>query len=215
METVAQRVDRLEQVMIELAEQSKITQRELARLSSEMAEFKDEMQAFKDEMRAFKDEMRAFKDEMRTFKDEMNKRWGELANKMGTLVEDIFFPSFEIVLKKYFNVTPRLLTHTVKFRKNGKNLEIDILAYTEKGVFIVEVKSSPNKKNYIEEFIEKLKVLPEFMPDINNCKIVPIYTGLSMDESTVEALTEKGIYAMVVKGDILEIVNFESLKGNN
>ncbi|MGC8890571.1 MAG: hypothetical protein ACP5PC_07735, partial [bacterium] len=112
METVAQRVDRLEQVMIELAEQSKITQRELARLSSEMLEFKKEMREFKDEMRAFKDEMREFKDEMRVFKDEMNKRWGELANKMGTLVEDIFFPSFEIVLKKYFNVTPRLLTHT-------------------------------------------------------------------------------------------------------
>jgi hypothetical protein len=58
METVAQRVDRLEQVMIELAEQSKITQREVARLSTEMLEFKDEM---------------------REFKREMNKRWGELA----------------------------------------------------------------------------------------------------------------------------------------
>ncbi|MGC8890574.1 MAG: hypothetical protein ACP5PC_07750 [bacterium] len=145
---------------------------------------------------------------------EMNKRWVELANKMGTLVEDIFFPSFEIVLKKYFNVTPRLLTHTAKFRKDGKNLEIDILAYTEKEVFIVEVKSSPDRKNYIEEFIEKLKILPEFMPEINNSKVVPIYAGLSMEESTVELLTEKGIYAMVVKGDILEIVNFESLKDN-
>ncbi|MGC8972035.1 MAG: hypothetical protein ACP5K2_07540 [bacterium] len=207
METVAQRVDRLEQVMIELAEQSKITQREVARLSSEMLEFKKEM-------REFKDEMRAFKDEMRVFKDEMNKRWGDLANKMGTLVEDIFFPSFEIVLKKYFNVTPRLLAHTVKFRKDGKNLEIDILAYTEKEVFIVEVKSSPDRKNYIDEFIEKLKMLPEFMPEINNSKVVPIYAGLSMEESTVELLTEKGIYAMVVKGDILEIVNFESLKDN-
>jgi len=75
-----------------------------------------------------------------------------------------------------------------------------------------EVKSSPNRKNYIEEFIEKLKLLPEFMPDINHYRVVPIYAGLSMDKSAVEALTEKGIYAMVVKGDILEIVNFEDLK---
>ncbi|MBC7320485.1 hypothetical protein H5T89_07545, partial [bacterium] len=95
METVTQKVDRLEQAMLELIEQSRVTKEELAQLSREMLEFKDEM---------------------RVFKDEMNKRWGELANKMGTLVEDIFFPSFEIVLKKYFNVTPKLLTHTVKFR---------------------------------------------------------------------------------------------------
>ncbi len=61
----------------------------------------------------------------------MNKRWEDLANKMGTLVEDIFFPSFDIVLKKYFNITPRLLTHKVTYRKNSKTLEIDILAYIE------------------------------------------------------------------------------------
>jgi len=102
METVAQRVDRLEQVMIELAEQSKITQREVARLSTEMLEFKEEMRAFKEEMRAFKDEMKAFKDEMREFKREMNKCWGDLANKMGTLAEDIVAPNISGIAREYF-----------------------------------------------------------------------------------------------------------------
>ncbi|MCX7796016.1 MAG: hypothetical protein N2380_05800 [bacterium] len=142
----------------------------------------------------------------------MNKRWGELANKMGTLVEDIFFPSFEIVLKKYFNVTPKLLTHTVKFRKDGRTLEIDILAYTEDKAFIVEVKSSPDRKGYVEDFIEKLKTLSEFIPDIEKYKVVPIYAGLTMEEKTIAKLTENNIYVMVVKGDILEIVNFEEIK---
>jgi TolA-binding protein len=81
METVAQRVDRLEQVMIELAEQSKITQREVARLSTEMLEFKEEM---------------------REFKREMNKRWGELANKMGTLAENIVVPNISGIAQEYF-----------------------------------------------------------------------------------------------------------------
>ena len=81
METVAQRVDRLEQVMIELAEQSKITQREVARLSTEMLEFKEEM---------------------REFKKEMNKRWGELANKMGTLAENIVVPNISGIAQEYF-----------------------------------------------------------------------------------------------------------------
>ena len=205
METVAQRVDRLEQVMIELAEQSKITQREVARLSTEMLEFKDEMRAFKEEMRAFKDEMRAFK-------DEMNKRWGELANKMGTLVEDIFIPSFDIMLKRYFGVTPKRISSRMKLRNKNSEIELDIVGFTEDKVFIVEVKSSPDRQGYIDDFIEKLRVLPEFLPEIKSYEVVPIYAGLTMSESTIESLTKNNIYALIVNGDILEIVNFDKVK---
>ncbi|MBC7320006.1 hypothetical protein H5T89_05120, partial [bacterium] len=108
--------------------------------------------------------------------------------------------------------TPKLLTHTVKFRKDGKTLEIDILAYTEDKAFIVEVKSSPDRKGYVEDFMEKLKSLPEFIPEIEKYRVVPIYAGLSMEETTIELLTKNSIYAMVVKGDILEIVNFEKIQ---
>ena len=174
METVAQRVDRLEQVMIELAEQSKITQREVARLSIEMLEFKDEM--------------RAFKDEMREFKDVMNKRWGDLANKMGTLVEDIFIPSFDIMLKRYFGVTPKRTSSRMKLRNENREIELDIIGFTEDRAFIVEVKSSPDRQGYIDDFIEKLKVLPEFLPEIESYEVVPIYAGLTMSESTIEYL---------------------------
>jgi len=184
METVAQRVDRLEQVMIELAEQSKITQREVARLSIEM----------------------------RAFKDEMNKRWGELANKMGTLAEDIFIPSFDIVLKRYFGVKPKRISSRMKLRNENREIELDIVGFTEDKAFIVEVRSSPDRQGYIEEFIEKLRVLPEFLPEIKSYEVVPIYAGLTMSESTIEHLTKNNIYALIVKGDILEIANFDKVK---
>jgi len=89
MPNTEERVDRLENVMIELAqvqmstqlslknlsieltESQKSTQLSLKNLSDEMREFKDEMRDFKDEMRDFKGEMKDFKDEMRDFKDEM------------------------------------------------------------------------------------------------------------------------------------------------
>jgi len=198
METVAQRVDRLEQVMIELAEQSKITQREVARLSTEMLEFKEEM--------------RAFKEEMREFKDVMNKRWGDLANKMGTLVEDIFIPSFDIMLKRYFGVTPKRTSSRMKLRNENREIELDIVGFTEDRAFIVEVKSSPDRQGYIDDFIEKLRVLPEFLPEIKSYEVVPIYAGLTMSESTIEYLTKNNIYALIVKGDILEIANFDKVK---
>ncbi|WP_156896664.1 hypothetical protein [Desulfovirgula thermocuniculi] len=41
--------------------------------------------------------------------------------------------------------------------------------------------------------------------------MVPIYAALDMAKSTVDLLTAKGIYAMVVRGDILEVVNLNEL----
>ena len=184
METVAQRVDRLEQVMIELAEQSKITQQEVACLSMEM----------------------------RAFKDEMNKRWGELANKMGTLVEDIFIPSFDIILKRYFGVTPKRIFSRMKLRNENREIELDIVGFTEDKVFIVEVKSSPDRSGYVDDFIEKLKILPEFLPEVKAYRVIPIYAGLTMSDSTIEYLTKNNIYALIVRGDLLEIANFDKIR---
>ena len=142
----------------------------------------------------------------------MNKRWGELANKMGTLVEDIFYPSFDIMLKRYFGVTPKRTGSRMKLRNENREIELDIVGFTEDKAFIVEVKSSPDRQGYVEEFIEKLRVLPEFLPEIESYEAVPIYAGLSMSENTIERLTKNNIYALIVKGDILEIVNFDRVK---
>jgi len=144
----------------------------------------------------------------------MNKRWGELANKMGTLVEDIFAPSLDLAIEKYFKVRLKDIIQRRIVRKEDKEIEIDLLAYSEDTAFIVEVKSSPDRLGYIDDFIEKLKELPDFLPELKKYKIVPIYAGLNMRENTIEYLTKNKIYAMVVKGDILEIVNFEHLKSN-
>ena len=143
---------------------------------------------------------------------EMNKRWGELANKMGTLVEDIFIPSFDIMLKRYFGVTPKRISSRMKLRNENREIELDIVGFTEDKVFIVEVKSSPDRQGYIDDFIEKLRVLPEFLPEIKSYEVVPIYAGLTMSESTIEHLTKNNIYALIVRGDILEIVNFDKVK---
>ncbi|NSW77025.1 MAG: hypothetical protein HPY68_09715, partial [Candidatus Atribacteria bacterium] len=76
-----------------------------------------------------------------------------------------------------------------------------------------EVKSSPDRKEYIEEFLEKLKGIPDFLPQLAQYTLVGIYAGLTMSDQTVALLTRKKIYAMVFRGDFLEIVNLEALRG--
>ncbi len=68
---VTGQVDRLEEIMMQVAYEHTKTEMALRDLKREMSNFKREMQDFKDEMRDFKDEMRVFKDGMNDFKDEM------------------------------------------------------------------------------------------------------------------------------------------------
>ena len=203
MDTVAQRIDRLEQVMIELAEQSKITQLQVARLSIEMLEFKDEMRAFKDEMKAFK--------------DEMNKRWGDLANKMGTLVEDIVAPNISGIAQKYFGCSDIKDFMVRRRKKNTKDAskvrEFDVIAVCNDKVIINETKSNP-KIEYINEFINVLKEIYDYFPEYSDKKIIPIFSSLYIPEDLVTYLTKNRIYAMAMKGDTMDLLNFEQVVDN-
>jgi len=191
MGAVAQKVSELEKAMMELVYQSRLTEMNINRLSEEMREFKDEM---------------------REFKNTMDKRWGDLARKMGTLVEDIFIPSFDLAIEKYFSLTLKDIMPRRKVRKNKETLELDILAYSGEKAFVVEVKSSPDRVEYVHDFLEKLKTLPDFIPEIKKYQVIPIYAALNMEKSTINLLTKNHIYALIVKGDILEIVNFQEVK---
>ena len=214
MTTVTERVDRLEEALMRLVYIQQKTEIEMQNFKQEMKDFKDEMKGFKDEMKDFKDEMKGFKDWSQRNIENLNQQWGNLANKLGTLVEDIFAPSIDQAIQKYFDIIPNMIDVKKLIRKEGKSLEIDILALYDAGkqAYVVEVKSSPDRAEYIERFLEKLRVIPHFLPQLNDYTLTGIYAGLNMNKETVTLLTGKKLYAMVFRGDFLEIVNFDALK---
>lgn len=73
------------------------------------------------------------------------------------------------------------------------------------------MKASPDRSEYVREFEKRLKLIKEFLPNLKDHKIYGIYAALNMHEKTLELLT-KGICTMIVKGDILEIVNLDKVK---
>ncbi len=174
---VAGRVDRLEEIMVQLAYEHTKTEMALRDLKHEMNNCKREMRDFKDEMRDFKDEMRIFKDgvtdfknEMRVFKNGMNafkeemraskkendRRWGGLANKMGTLVEDIVAPSLPRIVREDFGcseIDDIMLRRRVRNKRNpAKVREFDAIVVAGDMVFINETKSNPSAEK-VYDFI--------------------------------------------------------------
>ncbi len=237
-----ERVSNLEMVMMELAYESMKTNVAVKQLATEMKDFKDEMKDFKDEMKDFKDEMKDFKDEMKDFKDEMkdfkdemkdfkdevedfktnaeadrkrmNKQWGELANKMGTIVEDIVAPSVKGIAREYFNVD-EFDIFAIRYRKksaDGRSIrEFDVIAESENYFFVIETKATP-RTEYIRDFINLIPELKSWFPNVKNKTIIPVFASLYLPEDSIRYLTKNKIFAMAMKDDNMDILNYEDIK---
>jgi len=95
------------------------------------------------------------------------------------------FPAMKIALEKY--------------EKNG-----DV-----KFLFINTQATAERKTEYVKEFIDFLKSgeLFEYFPEYSEKKIIPIFASLFIPEDVIRYLTKNKIYAMALKGDIMDIVN--------
>jgi len=221
-----ERVDKLEDILGRFIVSTEASlnrlSREMLEFKDEMLEFKDEMLEFKDEMREFKDEMLEFKDEMREFKDEsrethrkMNRQWGGLANRLGTLVEDIVAPAVRPAIRKYFGceVTDFMTRRECTNPKLSLAGEFDVIAVSDDRVFLVEVKSSPDKR-YLRRFLAKTEVFRKLFPEYDDKHLTLIFASLRFDENIILLASQENIYVLAYREwDYMDILNFEDVPG--
>ena len=240
-----ERVSSLEMAMMDLTCESMKTDMAVKQLSTEMKDFKDEMKDFKNEMLNFKDEIKDFKNEIKDSKDvrkdlkddpldfnddtgsfkanaeadrkSMNKKWCELVNKMGTIVEDIVAPSLEGIVKEYFEVNEFDLFAEQCRKKSidGKSIrEFDVIAESEKYFFVVETKAIPQTE-YVADFIKLVPDLKIWFPDVKNKQFIPIFSSFYLPENIVKYLTKNNIFAMAMKDDNMDILNYKNIRSSN
>jgi hypothetical protein len=204
MPTIHERVDTLEDV--------------LRQFIINTNRFEDEMRAFKDEMRAFKEEMRAFREESERDRRRMNKQWGEIANKMGTIVEDIVAPNIKGIAEKYFGCEDIEDFMVRRYKRNTKDRtkrrEFDVIAVCDDKVILNETKATI-RTEYITDFINFIrnKKFFDYFPEYKGKKIIPIFSSLYLQDDVVDVLTKAGIYAMAMKDDTMDLLNFKEIKG--
>ncbi len=225
MAVVAERVDRLEEALADFTtsvgiEFNKLynvqiqTQKGLQRLQDEMREFKDEMHAFKGEMAEFKDEMRVFKDEVRADQEasrreriEMNRKWGDLANKLGTMVEDLVYPSLARIVKERFDQEPRDLV--VRFKRrlpDGRREEIDALAVTDELILLNSTKATLRSAD-VDGFVQQIERFRDFFPEYAALPVVGLLATLSVDDSVLRYAERSGFLVAAVGEEVMELKN--------
>ncbi|MEJ7622297.1 MAG: hypothetical protein WKI49_07325 [Aquificaceae bacterium] len=216
MEKLEERVERLERLAEYFIEEMADFKKWVVRFLSEYKREVDrQIREYKEETDRKIAEYRAETDkQIREYKQENNKRWGELANKLGTIVEDIIYPAFRPVIRKYFGCEPEKTFMRLEYTNRQKGIyeEFDAVAVCEDKVFLLEVKSTPREK-HIEEFKEKAKRFLQYFPEFAGKKLILIMASLSFNEDFIKQLSKANIYAMAYREwEYMDILNFEEVK---
>ena len=149
-----------------------------------------------------KGEMFQFKTEAELSRKEMNKKWGDLATKMGTLVEDLIAPALKPVVEQFFQVKIVQFGTNLSRSMADENMEYDIVAASRDMVFVVEVKSKPNRVEYIDRFQESLVRFPLFFPEYRDKTLIGILASIRFPEPFYRAATKRGVYLLGYRAGI-------------
>ena len=222
MATVIDRVDRLEEALANFVtsvglEFNKVYNSQL-RTEAELRAFKEEMRlyreraeadtrAFQEEMRAFKDEMRAYKDENRRQTREMNRQWGDLANKLGTLVEDLVYPSLPRIVAQ--TLEREILDLGVRRKRrlaDGRVKEFDAVAVTADLVGLNSTKATLTSAD-VDRFVADITAFREFLPEYGELPVVGILATLAVEESVLNYAEKVGFLVLAVGDEVMEVKN--------
>ena len=147
----------------------------------------------------------------------MNKRWGELANKWGTVVEDIVAPSVRRLAHEVFDCGEQqyFATRVSRVRSDdpARKREFDALYVGTRAVLLNETKSSPNSTDARDfaRFVESGE-FARYYREYGDLPIVPVFSSLSIPEDMVKYLTRRGIYALAMGDEAMQVINLDAVR---
>jgi len=177
------------------------------RTEAELRAFKDEMSEFKDEMSEFKDEMSDYKKENSNQIKEMNRQWGELSNKLGTMVEDLVYPSLTRIIQDVLGLeTDRIWVRLKQRLADGRVREFDAVALAGDLVCLNSTKATLRSAD-IDRFVKDIDAFREFFPEYAERPVVGMLATLAVEESVLNYAEKTGFLVLAVGLEIMEVKN--------
>ena len=98
-----------------------------------------------------------------------------------------------------------------RIRKNGTEMEIDIILENEEYVVAIEVKSTLKVED-VNEHIEDLGRLREFFPRFKNQKLIGAVAGIVMEEGADRYAYRRGLFVIGQTGETVKILNDDKFR---
>jgi hypothetical protein len=159
------------------------------------------------EMREFKDEMQSFKAESVSDRREMNRKWGDLANKLGTMVEDLVYPSLPRILRETFGQEFDSIYARIRRRlPDGRTREFDAYALADDLAAVNSTKATLRSAD-VDHMIDEIAAFREFLPAHAKLPAVGILATLAVDESVLNYAERLGFLVLAVGDQVMEVKN--------
>ncbi|WP_043996881.1 DUF3782 domain-containing protein, partial [Microcystis aeruginosa] len=136
---------------------------------------------------------------------ELGQQIGGLGAKFGSFTEGLALPSMEKILRQRFGM--EVISPSVRVSKDGKHLEIDVLAYTNgelNTAYIVEVKSHAREES-ITQLKSILQRFRRFFPEHKDKKLYGILAAVDLSNELREKILQEGFYVARIHDQVFEL----------
>ena len=137
----------------------------------------------------------------------VGKRVDALTGKWGRFVEGLVVPAAERLFQQRGILVDKV-SQRVKARKNGRGMEIDILAINQGYVVLIEVKSTLSVDD-VKEHLQNLSEFKFFFPEYADRKVVGAVAGIVIDEGAGRYAYKSGLFVIGQSGETVKIFNDE------
>ena len=151
--------------------------------------------------------MQKFKEENRQQIREMNRQWGNLANKLGTLVEDLVYPSLPRIIQETLGrEILRLMLRIKQRRPDGRVKEFDAIAETADLICLNSTKATLTSAA-VDGFVADIAAFRDFFPEYRHLPVMGILATLAVEESVLNYAEKVGFLLLAVGDEIMEVKN--------
>jgi hypothetical protein len=136
---------------------------------------------------------------------ELGKQIGGLGLKFGSFTEGLALPSMEKILRQRFGM--EVVSPSVRASKEGKHIEIDVLAYANGNLntaYVVEVKSHA-REDSITQLKSILQRFRTFFPEHKDKQLYGILAAVDMSPELREKTLQEGFYVARIHDQIFEL----------
>ena len=133
-----------------------------------------------------------------------------LTGKWGRFVEGLIAPG-TISMFKERGIEVEKVYQRVKAHKDGKEIEIDILAINKEYAVLIEAKSTLGIED-VNEHIERLKAFKKFFPEYSDRKVIGAVAGIVIEEGADRFSYRQGLFVIGQTGETVKILNDKTFK---
>ncbi len=133
------------------------------------------------------------------------KKVNDLTDKWGMFVEGLVVPAAKRLFQER-GIQIREVYHRAEAARNGRSMEVDVLAANGEYAVLIEAKSTLKVED-VNEHLERLCQFKEFFPRYSEAKVIGAVAGIVISEDADKYAYKQGLFVIAQSGDTVKILN--------